>query len=160
MVDVYQQTGIDFFSSIKDIVEKKIDHTVRRADSFDIPEYAYDTMRKQYHALKLMEAIAARHRPDSGFNLCLVKDDIFIDRMNFVFGLADPRIKTAVVSSFRLNGTRLIDRLTKEILHELGHLMGLGHCRDLRCVMHFSNTLSDTDQKTADLCISCRSVNG
>ncbi|UCC12015.1 MAG: archaemetzincin family Zn-dependent metalloprotease [candidate division WOR-3 bacterium] len=160
MVDVYQQTGVDFFSSIKDIIEKKIDHEVRRADSFDIPEDAYDAMRKQHHALKIIETIAARHRPNSGFNLCLLHDDIYIDRMNFVFGLADPRINTAVVSSFRLNGTHLIDRLVKEIVHELGHLMGLGHCADLKCVMHFSNTLSDTDQKSADLCTRCRSING
>lgn len=160
MVDVYQQTGVDCFSSIKDIIEKKTDHEVRRADSFDIPEHAYDAMRKQYHALKIIEAIAVRRKPDSGFNLCLVQDDIFIDRMNFIFGLADPRIKTAVVSSFRLNGTHLIDRLVKEIVHELGHLMGLGHCADLRCVMHFSNTLSDTDHKSADLCTGCRSING
>ncbi len=160
MVDVYQQTGVDFFTSIKGIIEKKIDHEIRRADSFDIPEDAYDAMRKQYHALKIIETIASRHRPDSGFNLCLVRDDIYIDRMNFVFGLADPRIKTAVVSSYRLDGTHLIDRLVKEIVHEIGHLTGLGHCADLRCVMHFSNTLSDTDQKSADLCTTCRSING
>ena len=160
MVDVYQQTGVDFFSSIKDIIEKKIGHEVRRAGSFDIPEDAYDAMRKQYHALKIIETIAQRHRPDSGFNLCLVQDDIFVDRMNFIFGLADMRIKTAVVSTCRLNGTHLIDRLVKEIVHELGHLMGLGHCTDLQCVMHFSNTLSDTDKKTADLCSTCRSIYG
>ncbi|NAZ33257.1 MAG: hypothetical protein GU356_03035 [Pyrobaculum sp.] len=37
-----------------------------------------------------------------------------------------------------------------------GHLYGLGHCPDVRCVMHFSNGLLDTDRKTAYFCERCR----
>jgi archaemetzincin len=160
MIDVYQQKGVDFFSCIKDIIEKRFDLEVRRADSFDLPEDAYDTLRRQYHALKIIQAIAARNKMNNGFNLCVVRDDIYFHRMNFIFGLADPINRTALVSSYRLAGTNLIDRLVKEIVHELGHLTGLGHCPDPRCVMHFSNTLENTDQKTSNLCPTCRSING
>jgi archaemetzincin len=41
-------------------------------------------------------------------------------------------------------------------VHELGHTYGLRHCRDPRCVMHFSNSLHDTDVKGAGFCPRCR----
>jgi archaemetzincin len=41
-------------------------------------------------------------------------------------------------------------------VHELGHTVGLPHCSDSRCVMHFSNCLEDTDQKGTSFCRRCR----
>ncbi len=43
-------------------------------------------------------------------------------------------------------------RIVKEAVHELGHSFGLGHCKNIKCVMRFSNSLSDTDIKTSHLC--------
>jgi archaemetzincin len=48
------------------------------------------------------------------------------------------------------------DRAVKEIVHELGHTFGLGHCPNSKCVMHFSNSLADTDLKEAYFCNMCR----
>lgn len=47
-------------------------------------------------------------------------------------------------------------RAVKEAVHELGHTYGLGHCRNPRCVMSFSNSLRDVDRKERDFCPSCR----
>ena len=46
-------------------------------------------------------------------------------------------------------------RALTECVHELGHTWGLRHCRDARCVMHFSNSLLDTDTKGAAFCSRC-----
>ncbi len=53
------------------------------------------------------------------------------------------------------DGERFRLHVLKEAAHELGHTLGLGHCPDRRCVMHFSNTLDDTDFKGADFCLRC-----
>ncbi len=48
------------------------------------------------------------------------------------------------------------ERALKEAIHELGHLLGLGHCPNPACVMFFSNSLGDTDRKGPGLCPECR----
>jgi archaemetzincin len=47
-------------------------------------------------------------------------------------------------------------RIVKEAVHEFGHAFSLTHCENIKCVMHFSNSLSDTDIKTSHLCNICR----
>jgi archaemetzincin len=44
----------------------------------------------------------------------------------------------------------------RELVHELEHTYGLGHCPDKRCEMHFSNNLKDTDIKSSSFCEHCR----
>jgi archaemetzincin len=51
-------------------------------------------------------------------------------------------------------------RVLKEAVHEYGHTLGLGHCVDPGCVMHFSNTLADTDRKGDWFCPRCAKVAG
>jgi archaemetzincin len=38
----------------------------------------------------------------------------------------------------------------------LGHIFGLTHCGNTRCVMHFSNSLSYTDIKEKLFCNICK----
>ncbi|GAJ15820.1 unnamed protein product, partial [marine sediment metagenome] len=45
---------------------------------------------------------------------------------------------------------------SKEVIHEIGHLLGLRHCSNPKCVMHFSNTLNDTENKDIIFCKECR----
>jgi archaemetzincin len=47
-------------------------------------------------------------------------------------------------------------RTVKEAIHELGHAFGLKHCNNQICVMHFSNSLPDTDLKQNRFCDICR----
>src|SRR5574339_105903 len=48
------------------------------------------------------------------------------------------------------------DRIVKEAIHELGHSFGLYHCANKKCVMHFSNSLQDTDFKQGSFCPNCK----
>ena len=46
-------------------------------------------------------------------------------------------------------------RTQKEAVHELGHTFNLQHCHRTFCVMHFSNSIFDTDKKESLLCDQC-----
>lgn len=127
------------------------------ASPLPIPDGAYNPLRSQYRA----EAFLATVRPSADEHLlCITSCDLYTGDYNFVFGLAQPADRTAVISLARLvlngdAGTHR-QRILKEALHELGHNFGMGHCANPGCVMHFSNSLIDTDRKGAAFCDNCK----
>ena len=123
----------------------------------ELPAGAYDRARGQYRAERVLALMRESRGPRV---LGVTERDLYARGMNFVFGIADGLGRAAVMSLFRLGigadrATRR-ERALKEAVHELGHTFGLPHCADARCVMHFSNSLADTDAKGSDLCVRCR----
>jgi archaemetzincin len=124
---------------------------------------AYNPERKQYDSSKLLASLGKAQREERVVGVADV--DLYVPRLNFVFGEADIGSATAIVSLCRLrpeyyglapDEALFLERATKEIVHELGHTFGLGHCPNTKCVMHFSNSLADTDLKEARFCNECR----
>jgi archaemetzincin len=124
---------------------------------------AYDPERKQYDSSKLLASLGEAKREERVVGIADV--DLYVRRLNFVFGEAGTSSGTAIVSLCRLrpeyyglepDQALFLERATKEIVHELGHTFGLEHCADNRCVMHFSNSLADTDVKEVYFCDKCR----
>jgi archaemetzincin len=132
------------------------------ADLSDLAE-AYDPERKQYSSSKLLGYL---RKSDVDERVVGIADvDLYVPRLSFVFGEADSASGTAVVSLYRLrqeyyglapDANLFLERATKEIVHELGHTFGLEHCTNGECVMHFSNSLADTDSKQVHFCNKCR----
>jgi len=125
-------------------------------------EVAYSKDRRQYNAAVILGGIGRKMPVDAKRLLNVVDVDLFVPGMNFVFGLAMGR--GAVISLTRLrpeyygekkNESLFRERALKEAIHELGHTFGLNHCPDTRCIMHFSNTLEDTDIKGPGFCRNC-----
>lgn len=127
----------------------------------------YAGEKKQVDAAVLLDSISAYRRrhalPDP--ILLVISQDLFIPRHSFVFGLARERDGVAVVSSARLcnsyygrdhSDDDLIDRLSKEGAHEIGHLLGLSHCSVPECIMFKPDTLAELDGKKKMFCHACR----
>jgi len=88
----------------------------------------------------------------------IVNGDGYVEGLNFVFGLASPQISTATVYTSRLvshDMSLTVTRISKEVIHELGHLLGLNHCSNPLCVMSFSNSVREVDRKGLSFCTSC-----
>jgi archaemetzincin len=123
---------------------------------------AYNAERRQYLSSELLASLGKAEREERIVGVADV--DLYVPRLNFVFGEADIVSGTAIISLSRLrqeyyglapDEALFLERATKEIVHELGHTFGLGHCPNSKCVMHFSNSLADTDLKEARFCNKC-----
>ena len=128
----------------------------------------FDPKRKQYRSNLILAEIQAYSTQQKELDcvLGLVDADIFVPELNFVFGVASFPGKEALISLWRLrrefyggapDEAVFMSRLVKEAVHEIGHTLGLRHCTRSSCVMHFSNSIVDTDIKRSLLCDRCHS---
>jgi archaemetzincin len=136
------------------------------AEELNLPENAHDEARGQYDSDVILQKIKDYAENQARFDriLGIVDVDVFVPRMNFVFGVAEHPGKTALVSLWRLKPEfygqsskrgLLFERSAKEALHEMGHTLGLDHCANPFCVMHFSNAILETDVKKSLFCSQC-----
>lgn len=127
-----------------------------------ISKESYNSSRKQYLAEKILEFIKRKFK-DRVFAICNV--DIYAEGLNFIFGQAELNGKVGMISTYRLNpefyGLQFdeklfFERIEKEAIHEVGHMLGLRHCSNKSCVMCFSNSIIEVDRKSKELCEKCK----
>jgi archaemetzincin len=126
----------DILQELKGGLNTVLGCAVQIGDPLCIPGQAFDAARNQYLSDALLDWLR-QHKNKTTHLLGITELNIYTPGLNFLFGQAD------------------VDAL-KEGVHELGHTMGLEHCRDGSCVMHYSNSLIDTDVKNCHFCSRCR----
>ena len=126
------------------------------------PTYARDSERCQYQAVTILERLKSE-RSKNDIVLGITTVDLFSGNYNYIFGQAELLGDVAVISTYRLEPAKplsaerlFFQRLEKEVIHELGHILGLKHCQKGDCVMHLSNDISDTDYKNSEFCLTCQ----
>jgi archaemetzincin len=148
-------------------LEQQFGMGVILGERLSIPGKSYARERGQYLSTELLKVLATQVHDDARVRLGITNVDLFVPELNFVFGEASTTLSAAVFSTARLdpqaykeseNQAMLIRRATTEAVHELGHVFGLGHCKQPSCVMWFSNTLSETDRKGCRFCQRCGSL--
>ncbi|MGB2698233.1 MAG: archaemetzincin family Zn-dependent metalloprotease [Candidatus Zixiibacteriota bacterium] len=147
-------------------LQKVFKKEVKTAMALENPDYAYNPERDQYHSSKILERMKKEKFKDCNRVLGVADVDLYVPSLNFVFGEADFYDRVAVISLVRLrqeyyalpeDDKLFQERVLKEAVHELGHTYRLRHCPDINCVMHFSNSLKDTDIKSPNFCPQCKS---
>lgn len=129
-----------------------------------LPE-TYHPTRQQYHAGQLLEFLLDHVETGAFRILGVTAGDLYIPIFTFVFGEGQLNGRAALISLFRPRGDAdgttpsrkvFLARLIKLSLHELGHTLGLGHCREKGCLMEFAANLERLDQTRIALCSYCR----
>lgn len=124
----------------------------------------FDPSRRQYKANELLKMVDEFAESHHGKTIGLFGSDLYIPILTYIFGQARLGGKSGIASSYRLHNERyglqrdhklMVERFTKEILHEAGHTLGLIHCHQPLCVMQASTYVEDIDQKEASFCADC-----
>jgi len=144
--------------ALEEIYGEKVEIEIRRGL---VDERFFNPDRGQYDAWAIVQHYQNIRKEDE-YVLLITGKDLYAAELNFVFGLAWRGI--SIISDCRLrpefyggapDRKLYLSRVIKEAVHEMGHLHGLTHCSDRRCVMAFSNSILDTDYKTHKPCSKC-----
>lgn len=152
-------------------IREIIDVDVMILPPIEEPEHAYNPSRNQFHSTEILSKLRksvfqeSRGKEDVFRVLGVADLDLYVPGLNFLFGEADLLGRAAIISlkrlrqefySLRPDKKLFLERVIKEAVHQLGHTLGLGHCINRSCVMHFSNKIEDTDRKEKDFCQRCQ----
>ncbi|MEM2443629.1 MAG: archaemetzincin family Zn-dependent metalloprotease [Sulfolobales archaeon] len=151
----------ELVETIKDFLVDVFQSEVIILPQKQIPPQYRNVYRGQYEGFKLLQWLSNLRNAEASTLVGVADVDAYVSGLNFIFGIADPKSRAALVFLERLKESndslniRFISRVKKEVLHEVGHVLGLRHCINRKCVMVFSNSLYDTDFKEFKYCESC-----
>ncbi len=155
----------EFLKKITENIHREFFVNVEIKDGhLDLSDF-FEAERGQYNANKLSHFIESHFSKDDSKIIGLFNVDIFIPIFTYIFGQAYLKGRSGIASSFRLSNERygieadddlLLERFSKEIIHELGHTYGLIHCYNSDCIMRSGTYVEDIDQKNSSLCPKCK----
>jgi archaemetzincin len=145
-------------------VSRRVALPCRAEGPIDLGELVRLPGRDQVDADRLLERIEVWPAPRGVVKVGVTDLDIAIPIFTFVFGRARDRGHGCVVSAARLDpcfyglpeDAALAERRTvDEVLHELGHVAGLRHCRETSCLMRFAGSVEQVDARGSEFCRGC-----
>ncbi|MEZ5071048.1 MAG: archaemetzincin family Zn-dependent metalloprotease [Bacteroidales bacterium] len=146
-------------------VESEFGYRVFQKDcSLEIDDF-YNPARRQYDANALLHMMTQKAPEQALKVLGMVRVDLYIPILTYIFGQARLNGRVGVASLYRLRNEHyglepdnalLTERFSRVVIHELGHTFGLIHCTHPVCVMRSSTYVEDLDLKEKHFCPRCR----
>jgi archaemetzincin len=163
------QPDKDIISTLENTLSEEFNASIVTASPIkEISDQLFDKQRKQWKSNHILQWILYMYKPSKSRKILAICDfDAYSGHLNFVFGEAYVEGSISAIYLPRLrqefyglkpDESLFYQRIVKEAVHELGHGFGLNHCKNIKCVMHFSNSLSDTDIKSNHFCIVCKGL--
>ncbi|MFN2443316.1 MAG: archaemetzincin family Zn-dependent metalloprotease [Thermoanaerobaculia bacterium] len=128
------------------------------------PQIGFHVERQQHHSTELLRHLLARTSGEARPVIGLTPVDLYIPILKYVFGEAELGGRGAVVGYRRLreefyglpdDPAALARRVGCEVIHELGHVVGLHHCENYSCVMASAHSVERIDLKSNRFCGHC-----
>jgi len=134
-----------------------------RLAAIPLPDAAVLASRDQLDARRLIEELAPQLPDDALGMVAVTEEDLALPTLNYIFGLGSARHRVAVFSTWRYQGDEHLDgqrgsllrRCATVAVHEFGHVLGMRHCTEFRCLMNGTNSLQGADHHSLHLCPVC-----
>lgn len=129
--------------------------------SIDLPAASYYKPRNRYRADSILNYLAKKYHGQRV--IALTSKDISTSAHGYadwgVMGLGSLVNDVSITSTYRLKSKNVKDRLTKVLLHEIGHSYGIPHCSSgLPCLMQAGDhTVKAIDKEPKSMCKYCKS---
>jgi len=154
----------DFISCIRVELQNIFGVNVETINLYLELKSSYSPDRNQYYSTEIISRAIPLTAHLDGLIILIAEFDLYIPVLTYVFGEAQFNGKNSIVSLCRLHeefytgktdDNLLLKRTLKEILHEIGHNLGLKHCSNWECVMHSSTSIEEVDVKGSYYCQCC-----
>jgi len=128
-------------------------------EPLSIPEDCYNERRRQFDTSKILQNLIRKRPKDALSYVAVMERDLYVENLNFVFGLGsfDERVGVYSLIRFRSDYRTLIRRALATMTHEIGHILSMKHCIFYKCLMCGSNSLTESDRRPIHLCPVCLS---
>ncbi|MFK8045925.1 MAG: hypothetical protein AB8B72_10555 [Crocinitomicaceae bacterium] len=179
-IQLFNSFSSEESSAVKDSISKTYHCSVKILPIVEVPlEMVTKIKSFRFRADSLLNLLD-RLQPDSiDIMVGLTSTDIAITKINketgkikkpistytdwAIFGLGRINGVSCVISNYRLkkgaSHKKYLKRLTRICNHEIGHVLGLRHCPNSKCLMNDANeTIKTIDKSTGNLCKACSKI--
>lgn len=153
----------DTIARVRAYVGLFYDCAVDVAEPVAMPPDAFVARRRQYDVDPIVRMLRDRVPDKALACIGFCEEDLFTERLNFVFGVGVPSMRAGVYSLARYGEKDAVEndepiflkRTLKVASHELGHMLGMDHCVRFECNMNGSNSVDEMDREPMHLCPEC-----
>jgi len=169
--DLQHEEAADLVDPVAEFLRIFFQREVALGATMPLPSEAFHEQKGatgQYDAEVVLDSLVGTCEPRAAACLAITDRDLFVDKLQYVFGLGHFRKRVGVFSTYRLwekkrdadtgrveavRRPEPLRRALKVAVHEMSHELSVAHCVHYRdCVMAGTNSLAESDGGALMLC--------